>query len=89
MVAHVDCCIMEAVHATTGVDFDTEDATRKRLRHPARMKGGGMKRSSDTRYPAFLGALLDILLRCIDRKDEQGKSQPGCYLQQLADTAGG
>ena len=80
---------MEAVHAATGVDFDTEEAARERLRLPARMKGCGMKRASDTRYPAFLGARLDILPRCIDRKDEQGKSQPGCYLQQLADTAGG
>ena len=29
MVAHVDCCIMEAVHAATGVDFDMEETTRK------------------------------------------------------------
>ena len=43
MVAHVDCCIMEAVHTATGVDFDTEDAARERLRLPARMKGGGIK----------------------------------------------
>ena len=74
MAAHVDCCIMEAIQAATGVDFDTEDAARDSLRLPARMKGGGIKRATDTRYPAFLGALLDILPRCVDSRDEQGES---------------
>ena len=45
MAAHVDCCIIEALQAATGVDFDTEDAARGRLRLPARMKGGGIKKS--------------------------------------------
>ena len=52
---YVDCCIMEAVQAVTGVDFDSEDTARERLRIPARMKGGGIRRATKTRYPAFLG----------------------------------
>ena len=76
MAAHVDCCIMEAVQAATGVDFDTEEVARERLRLPTRMKGRGIKRTTDTRYPSFLGALLDVLPRCIDRRDENGEAQP-------------
>ena len=63
MATHVDCCIMEAVQAATGVDFDTEETSRERLRLPARMKGGGLKRAIDTRYPAFIGARLNVLPR--------------------------
>ncbi len=37
------------------------------------MKGGGVKKLEDVRYPAFLGALLDILPRCVDRKEEKGE----------------
>jgi hypothetical protein len=70
MAAHVDYFIMEAVEAATGVDFDTEGAARKRLRLPTRMKGGGIKRATDTKYPTFWGALLDVLPRCIDTRDE-------------------
>ena len=43
MADHVDCCIMEAVHVATEVDFDGDDAARERLRIPARMKGGGIR----------------------------------------------
>ena len=56
MAAHVDCYIMEAVQTATGVDFDTKVMAKERLRLPARMKGGGIKRTTDTTYPAFLGA---------------------------------
>jgi hypothetical protein len=88
MARHVDCCIMEAVHAATGVDFDTEESSRERLRLPTRMKGGGIKRATDTRYPTFLRALLDILPRCIDRRDEHGEAQPIYYSQQPTETFG-
>ena len=74
MAAHVDCCIMEAVHAATGVDFDTEEAARERLKLQARMKGGRIKRATDTKYPELLGALLDVLPRCIDMRDEHGEA---------------
>ncbi len=83
MTGHVDCFIMEAVQAATGVDFDTEVMAKERLRLPARMKGGGIKRAADTKYPAFLGALLDIMPRCVDRKATNGEITAGIYSQQL------
>ena len=61
MAELVDLCIMEAMHASTGIDFDQYEGAKERLRLPTRMKGGGIKRMEDIRYPAFLGALLDIL----------------------------
>jgi hypothetical protein len=72
MVRSVDHCIMEAVHVATGVNFETEDLAKARLRLPARMKGVGIKRTVDKRYPTFLGALLDVLPRLIDREEENG-----------------
>ncbi len=88
MVGHVDCCIMEAVQAATGVDFDTEVMTKEELRLPARMKGGGIKRATDTRFPAFLGALLDILLRCVGRRENNGEVKKGTYADQLTEVIG-
>ena len=81
MATHVDCFIMEAVQTATGVDFDTEETARNRLHLTARMKGGGIKSATNTRYPMFLGALLDVLPRCIDKTDEQGESHPWYYSQ--------
>ena len=69
MADQMVCCIMEAVQAATGMDFDGEEAARERLKIPERMKGGGIRRATETRYPAFLGALLDVLPRCIDMTD--------------------
>ena len=88
MATHVDFCIMEVVHAATGVDFELEETTKERLRLPARMKGGGIKRATDTRYSAFLGALLVISPRCIEMRDGHGKLHPGYYSQQLTLTIG-
>jgi len=82
MVEYVDNCIMEAVHAATGVDFDSEDAGRERLRIPARMKGGGIKRATETRYPTFLGALLEVLPRCIDMTEANGENNSGILRAQ-------
>ena len=48
------------------------------------MKGGGIKKLEDVRYPAFLGAILDILLRCIERKEEKGVVVKGYYTEQLS-----
>jgi hypothetical protein len=64
---------MEAVQAATGVDFDTEVMAKEKLRLPARMKGGGIKRTTDNMYPTFLGALLDILPRCVDMTETHGE----------------
>jgi hypothetical protein len=79
---------MEAVHAAIGVDFDMESAERERPRLPARMKGGGIKTTADNRRPAFLGALLDVLPRCIDRKAENGEEMLGYYSEQLTEAIG-
>ncbi len=88
MTEHVDRCIMEAVEAATGVEFNMDKTAEARLRLPARMKGGGIKSTADTRRPAFLGALLDILPRCVDRKAENGEHMPGYYAEQLTEEIG-
>ncbi len=79
---------MEAVHAPTGVYFDTEVMAREKFRLPARMKGGGIKRAADSKYPAFLGALLDILPRCVDRKEGSGDITKGIHSDQLTTVIG-
>jgi hypothetical protein len=56
---------------------------KERLRLPARMKGGGIKREADTRYPTFMGALLDILPRCVDKKESNGEITKGIYSEEL------
>ncbi len=88
MAKHVDLDIMEVVHAAKGVDFDVEEAARERLKIPARMKGGDIKRATYTRYPVFLGALLDVLPRCVDRTEANGECIPGYYTQQLTGVIG-
>jgi hypothetical protein len=52
------------------------------------MKGGGIKMATDKRYPAFLGAMLDVLPRMIDRKDENGEVTVGVYSSQMKDIIG-
>ena len=47
------------------------------------MKGGGIKRATDKRYPAFLGAMLDVLPRMIDRKEKNGEVTVGVYSNQM------
>ena len=79
---------MEAVQAATGVSFETEKIAKERLRLPARMKGGGVKRTTDNRYPAFLGALLDVLPRMIDREDENVEVTVGVYSMQMTHIIG-
>ncbi len=62
----VDACISEVVKAATGIGFEKGELAEERLRLPTRMKGGGIKKLTDMRRPAFLGALLNSLPRCID-----------------------
>jgi len=88
MEEYGDICIMEAIQAATGVDFDNEETARERLRIPARMKGGGIRRATETRYPTFLGALLDVLPRCIDRTEANGEKIQGYYAQHLIEVIG-
>jgi len=88
MAKHVDECFLEAVEAAAGVDFDMDMAAKDRLRLPARMKGGGIKSATDTRRPAFLEALLDVLPRCIDKRADNGEEIPGYYSEQLTEAIG-
>jgi hypothetical protein len=88
MAEYVDWCILEGVQAAIGVDFDMEAAAIERLSLPAMMKGGGIKRAVDTKRPAFLGALLYVLPRCIDKKAENGEEMPGYYSEQLTEALG-
>jgi hypothetical protein len=88
MAVTVDLCIMEAFQTTTGVSFETEKMANERLRLPARMKGGGVKRATNKRYPALLGAMLDVLPRMIDREDENGEVIVGVYSRQLTHIIG-
>ncbi len=74
---------MEAVQVATGINFKANDMARERLRLPARMKGGGVKQAADRRYPTFLGALMDVLPRLIDRKAENGEVEAGVYPDQM------
>ncbi len=70
------------------MDFDTGVMAKERLRLPARMKGGGTKRATDTRYPTFLGALLDILPRCVGMRENNGEIMKGIYSDQLTTVIG-
>ena len=88
MAGHMDCCIMEKVQAATGIDFDTEVMAKERLRLPARMKGGGIKRATDTMYPTFLGALLAILPRCMDMNKNNREITKGIYSDHLTTVIG-
>jgi len=52
------------------------------------MKGGGVKRARDKRYPAFLEALIDVLSRLIAREDENGELTVGVYSRQMTHIIG-
>ena len=52
------------------------------------MKGGGIKKAAGTRRPAFQGALLDVLSRCIARKAENNEEMPGHCTEQLTEALG-
>ena len=70
------------------MNFETEVMAKERLRLPARMKGGGIRRATDTRCPAFTGALLDILPRCVDKTETNGEVTKGVYSEQLTAVIG-
>ena len=54
------------------MDFDTEVMAKERLMLPARMKGGGIKRTTDAMYPTFLGALLYLTKVCGQEGNQRG-----------------
>jgi hypothetical protein len=49
------------------------------------MKGGAIKKLTELRIPAFLGALLDILPKCIEVKEENRELTRGFYDRHLAE----
>ncbi len=75
--------IMKAVQAATCIDFEQDEAAKDKLRLPARMKGCGVKRLQDVRYPASCGTIMDIMPRCIDRKEDNGTIERGFYSEKL------
>jgi len=52
------------------------------------LKGGGITKTEDTRYSAFMGALLDMLPRYIDITEANGECTPGYYAQKLTEVIG-
>jgi len=88
MAELVDVAILEAVHEAAGIEFDAETVAKDILRLPTRLKGGGIRSMVDLIVPAFLGATLDILPRCIDRKDQEGEKTKGVYNRELIDVIG-
>jgi hypothetical protein len=57
MVHHVDLCITEAAKVATEVEFEVEEAARDKLRLSTGMKGGGIVRTTNTRYPTYLAGM--------------------------------
>jgi len=84
----VDAAILEVCHATTGIGFGAEPVAKDMLRLPARLKGGGVRSMVDLRRPAFLGAILDILPRCIDIRGPNGEETQGFYSNMLTESIG-
>jgi hypothetical protein len=70
----VDEFILEAATSATKIDFNQDEAVGERLRLPARMKAGGIKRMEDVKYPAFQGTLSGIY---------QGVSTEGQKMERL------
>ena len=88
MAELVDVAILEVCHAATGIRFDVEPVAKDKLRLPARLKGGGIKSMADMRRHAFLGAILDILPRCIDIRGPNGEEMEGIYKSILTNSIG-
>jgi hypothetical protein len=88
MAKAVEGALLEATERAKRIDFGSEEMTRLRLHIPARLTGGGIKSISELRHPTFVGAILDILPRCIDTRDEKGETTKGIYTKQLRDIIG-
>ena len=84
----MDATILKAIHAATGIRFDEEKVPKDKLRLPGRLKCGGVMSMVDLRNPAFLGAILDVLPRCIDRTGPSGEKTRGVYNATLTEVIG-
>jgi hypothetical protein len=88
MAEWVDAAILETAHAATRIRFDAEKVTKDRLRLATRLKGGGVKITVDLRNPTFMGPILDVLSRCIDRTGPNGEKTRGIYSDTLTTAIG-
>jgi hypothetical protein len=80
---------LEAVHAATRIRFDAEKVAKDRLRLPSRLKGGEVKSMLGLRKPAsFMGAILDVQPRCVDRTGPNGEKTRGIYSDTLTNVIG-
>ena len=83
MAELVDIVILEVIHAATRTIGNAEQVAKDRLRLPARLKGGGIKSMGHMRRPAFLGALLDELPRCIDKRKNRMARRPTAFAMAI------
>ena len=88
MAKMVEGALLEVAEQTTEIDFGTEELARERPSIPTMLKGRGLRKPTVLRAPAFVGAIFDILTRCIDRKDETGELTKGVYAKQLSGVIG-
>ncbi len=88
MAEIVEGALMEAAERAKGVDFGADELAYKRLGILTRLKGGGIRSLRDLRQQASLGAILDMLPRCIDNKDDEGGTIKDIYTRHLGDIIG-
>jgi hypothetical protein len=88
MAEIVDAAIMKVCHATICNRFGANPLAKDRLRLPARRKGGGVRSMVDLRRPAFLGAILNIQPKCIDRRGSNGEETHEFYSNILTESIG-
>ena len=60
MAEMVEGALLEATEQATRIDFGAEELAMQRLGIHARLKGGGLRKPTELRAPAFVGAILDI-----------------------------
>jgi len=84
----VEATILEVCHAAMGIWFNAEPIAKNKLRLPARLKRGGIRSMTYLRRSTFLGAILDILPTCIDRRGPNGEETEGIYSNVLTNSIG-
>ena len=77
--ADVDVALLVAATSATGVDFTGNEIERRRLRLPARLRGGGVRSHVETTAAAFCGAVNQAVPRFIDRTDDAGEFVAGFF----------
>ena len=85
--ADVDAALLVAAKSATGVDFESDEVARRRLRLPARRRGGGVRSHIETTAAAFCGAVNQAVPRFIDHTDDAGEVVAG-YFPSLVSVLG-